>query len=292
MLVSLLRRLGKTAIPCMEGPWKRPEIERFQGLFCKAPDKEQCEGAFVIIADCSSPDRTGDLAAFLEGHPTAIIDHHLSGAYYCGEGPAGPVFADSKAPATTCLIASLAGALGLSLEREEAQLLLLGLCTDTGFFRHVDEKGAEAFEIAAYLIHAGASPKAAFRDMNGGKSLGSRVLLGKVLSRCEGLFGGRLLFSTEPLEETQRWGAEGRDSDSLYQILQNTAGMEAICIVREEEPGRCAVGMRSRDKVDVAAIAAAFGGGGHKNAAGASVQGALADVREFVLAAFAKVFAE
>jgi phosphoesterase RecJ-like protein len=184
------------------------------------------------------------------------------------------------------MILDVIEALGLNLAEEEAKLLFFGLCTDTGFFRHVDERGAETFTCAARLIRAGASPKKTFEAIHGGKKLGSRILLGLILSRAESYYEGKLILSTEAYEETQRFGLEGRDSDTLYQLIQSIAGVEAIAIIRQENPEKCTVGLRSRDRVNVARIAAKFGGGGHKNAAGFSAGGVIEKLRPALIAAF------
>jgi phosphoesterase RecJ-like protein len=126
--------------------------------------------------------------------------------------------------------------------------------------------------------------------MHGGKSLDSRYLLGIVLGRAEPYFGGRLIVSTEEYEDTQRYGLEGRDSDALYQLLQSISGVEAIAIIRQEKPDNCTVGLRSLDSVDVAAIARSLGGGGHKNAAGLSINGIIPEIKTKILAAFKNIW--
>ncbi|AEF84741.1 DHH superfamily protein, subfamily 1 [Treponema primitia ZAS-2] len=284
-LGSVLERLGKEVIPCSAGPFKRGEIKGYEPRFSSGPTDAERSGAAVIILDCSSPERTGDLAPFLKGLPTATIDHHRT-----GETHEFLSYLDPSAPSTTFLVLELIEALGLSPTKEEAELLFFGLCTDTGFFRHVDDQGAETFRCASRLIDAGANPKRVFQAMNGGKTLDSRILMGTILAHAESYFGGKLLFCTETLEDTQRYGLEGRDSDSLYQLLQAVEGVEAIVIIRQESPDNCTVGFRSRDAVDVAAIAAGFGGGGHKNAAGLSVGGVIEELRPQILQAFQKVF--
>jgi phosphoesterase RecJ-like protein len=288
-LASALRRMGKEAVPCSAGPFKRTEIMPYAGLFTAAPGEKERENARVIVVDCSAPHRTGDLAPFLEGLPPAVIDHHAAGDHPASSAE-NPVFLDAAAPSVSFMILLLIEALGLQPTPQEAELLLFGLCTDTGFFRHVGEDGADTFAAAARLIKAGASPKKAFQAIHGGKSLGSRILMGLILARIESFFDGRLLLGFEQYEETRRFGLEGRDSDNLYQLLQSVAGVEAIVIIRQETPENCTAGLRSRSDVDVAAIAAGFGGGGHKNAAGLSVNGTIEELRPKILAAFEKVF--
>jgi phosphoesterase RecJ-like protein len=286
-LCSALGRLGKEAIPCSAGPFKRTEIKPFENLFTKAPGEEERRGARVIVVDCSSLERTGDLEPCLKGLPLALIDHHSAGVQ---PGAETVLFLDPDAPSVTFMILALIEALGLSPGREEAEHLFFGLCTDTGFFRHVDEGGAETFSYASRLIRAGASPKKTFNAINGGKSFNSRILLGIQLSRAEEYFGGKLIYTSEEYEETRRFGLEGRDSDSLYQLLLSSVNVEAIVVVRQETPERCTVGLRSRNQVDVAAIAADFGGGGHKNAAGFAADARIAELKPRILARFEKVF--
>jgi len=283
-LVSVLGRMGKHALACSAGPFKRPEIVPYAPFFVDKPSDGDLEDARVLIMDCSNATRTGDLEPYLKDLPLGIIDHHATSENYGNVS-----YVDSGAPSVTFMVLALVEALGLSPTREEAELLFFGLCTDTGFFRHVDEGGEAVFECAARLVRAGASPKRTFLAMNGGKSLGSRVLMGKVLSRAEAHFGGRLLISTETQEETELYGMQGRDSDALYQLLQSVDGVDAVVLMRQETSDNCTVGFRSRGSVDVAAIAARFGGGGHKQAAGLSVSGRVEDLREQILAAFGEV---
>lgn len=283
-LTSALRRLGKEALPCSAGPFKRPEIQVYAPKFSAAPTGAELAGARVFIMDCSNAGRTGDLAPYLDGLPVAVVDHHAS-----GEAFGSIAFIDVKAPSVTFMTLALIEALGLEPTREEAELLLFGLCTDTGFFRHVEADGAETFEYAARLIRRGASPKRTFFAMNGGKSFESRILMGLILSRAEAHFGGRLLLSYENLEDTERFGLQGRDSDALYQLLQSVAGAQAVVLIRQETADNCTVGLRSGETVDVSAIAARFGGGGHKQAAGLSANGTIPELREKLLSAFSEV---
>jgi phosphoesterase RecJ-like protein len=120
----------------------------------------------------------------------------------------------------------------------------------------------------------------------GGRSLGSRKLLGRVLERAELFFGGRLVLSWETWKDWRELGSE-RDSDMLYQLMLSIAGIEAAAIVREQNDGYCVVGLRSITDLDVGDIARFFGGGGHKKAAGCTVSGDLNDVTEHLLQVFA-----
>ncbi len=125
--------------------------------------------------------------------------------------------------------------------------------------------------------------------MYGGKSLDSRLLMGKILSSAESYFDNKLIVCTESYEDNLRFGYEGRDSDSIYQMLQSVAGVEAMVIIKQETPESCSVGLRSRDSIDVAKIASSFGGGGHKNASGMLVDGSIEQMKQAIIDAFEKV---
>jgi len=288
-LRSVLLRMGKTAMVCSAGPFKRIEIKEYADQFTAILPEISRKETKVIIVDCSGKERTGDLCETLSEFPCAVIDHHAAVTHPPSTNEA-PVYVDSNAPSCAVLIYKVIDALGIELTKEEASLLLFGICTDTGFFRHLTENNAKVFEYTAKLISRGASPKKIYYKINGGKSLSSRILLGNILSRTESFFDGRLLLSYETLSESENFGFEGRDSDSLNQMLLAVENVEAVVIIRQELADNCTVSFRSIDKVDVAQIAASFGGGGHKNASGLSMKGEISFIKQKVLDAFRNVF--
>jgi phosphoesterase RecJ-like protein len=288
-LSLFLKRLNKEAIPCSAGPFKRTEVMPYAGRFISRPGEEERKNARVILLDCSVTSRAGDLEPALEGLPLGIIDHHAAAPE---ENQALAAYLNPGAPSVTTMILDLIEAFGMPPTEEEAALLFLGLCTDTGFFRHVDAGGAGTFAAASRMIAAGANPKAAFQAINGGKTLNSRILMGLVLSRAQAYFSGRLILASEEYQDTQRYGLESRDSDMIYQLLQSVAGVEAMGIIRQESLEQCTVGLRSRDRIDVGTIASTLGGGGHKNAAGLSIAGHIPEVQALLLRAFEAAFAE
>lgn len=281
-LGSWLERRGKTVHLCSMGPWGRPEIadwqSSFEGKIPKVPD-----GAvpLTVILDCSSFERTGFPANVLPDAPVLVIDHHAAGSDF------GDIrFVDPLSPSTTLIIQKLIEIAGDTPTREEAELLFLGFCTDTGFFRHIEAGRSEPLEAVSRLVAAGASPTETFRFMAGGRSLGSRRLLGRVLERAELYFGGRVVIAWETWKDWRELGSE-RDSDMLYQLLMSISGIEAAAVIREQNDGNCVVGLRSITDLDVADIAHFFGGGGHKKAAGCTISGDRHDVTDHLIQIFA-----
>ena len=289
-LQSALIRFGKSAIVCSAGPFKRTELKTYAEKFINIPTEEELSGAKFIIVDCSGIDRTGDeLKDIIGKFPFAVIDHHAA-VTHSPSTKQSPVYVDAASPSCTLLIEKLITALGLELTAEEATLLLFGLCTDTGFFRHLTDKNPDVFEAVTKMVRHGASPKNIYRIINGGKSLNSRILLGRILSRTESFFDGKLVIGHETLEETETYGLEGRDSDNLNKLLLSIEGVEAVVIIRQERVDNCTVSLRSTDNIDVSQIAASLGGGGHKNASGLTIKGIITDVKQIMLESFKNVF--
>ena len=175
------------------------------------------------------------------------------------------------------------------MDKEIADILFFGLCTDTGFFRFLDSDTCEVFEGVSRLVKNGANPRQTYSDINSGKPFSTRKLLGIMLSRAEQYFNGKLIVTYETLEDTNLFGKEGRDSDSLYQLLLSVDGVQAVLFVRQDTDKTCTAGFRSKDVVDVSAIASKFGGGGHKNAAGLSTEGTLDTLLPKIISEFEKI---
>ncbi len=280
----LLKRFDKTTFLMSAGPFKRTEIKKFETLFSEhlpSNHKFTPENTGLVIVDCSGFDRIGDIAGEVENFPFVIIDHHATNTETSPSSLVMPT-----APSTTYIIQVLIEEIAGKVSDEEAEALFFGLCTDTGFFRHLDERSANVFEQASRLVDAGCNPKKHFMQMNGNKPFESRLLIARILNRMQKHYGGKLIVSYELLSDRDEFGLEGRDSDMLYQLIQSIEGVEAICIIRQESPENCSIGFRSLDKVDVSKIATNFGGGGHKQASGAYVEGFVDDLLPKVVEAF------
>ena len=91
------------------------------------------------------------------------------------------------------------------------------------------------------------------------------------------------------MEDTHKFGLEGRDSDALYQLLLSTKDVQAAVFLRQDSPTTCTGGFRSLDSVDVSIIASKFGGGGHKNASGMSCEGKIDTLIPSIVKEFARI---
>jgi len=283
-IATILSALGKKASTHSVGPFDRPEIETFANRFTAVIPDEKLRDAAVIIVDCSTPDRTGALGSQVEGLPTLVIDHHSAGETF---GTAR--YVDDRAPSTTFLVFSLFEELGITVDPETAHLLLFGFCTDTGFFRHLGKGSPETFQTLSRIAACGTSPAEVYMMIYGRRDLSGRKLLGELLVRVESYREGRLLISWQTIEDRRKHEVRQRGEDELYRLLQTVRGAVVVALIKEEGEDRFSVGLRSNPSVDVGRVAASFGGGGHRQAAGFDIPGTLDSVKAVVIKAFANV---
>jgi bifunctional oligoribonuclease and PAP phosphatase NrnA len=283
-MAALLRALGKTASLYSAGPFDRPEIAVYADSFSAVMNGTAEPGRAVIILDCSTPDRTGPLGAAIGDQPCLVIDHHSSGEHF---GTAR--FVEPAAPSTTMLVYRLFDEAGMVPDAETARLLLFGLCTDTGFFRHLSVNGAETFRAVARLAEGGTSTAEVYMMVYGRRELASRKLLAEMLTRVESHWGDRLLLTWQTREDRARLAVTQRGEDEVYRLLQTVAGNVVVALIKEEQDGGFSVGLRSSSSLDVGAIAASFGGGGHKQASGFDIAGTLESVKQTVIGSFASL---
>ena len=268
------------------GPFKRTEIRDKADLFSNVPSflsEPERKKTGLIILDCSEFSRLGEIDGDLSGLDTFIIDHHKTASV------SENCIIDPSSPATATLVQQLYERIIGQPSKDVAETLFFGLSTDTGFFRFLKDDSAEVFKAAARLVEAGANPRQIYDKMTGGKAYSTRKLLGIMLNRAERYYNNKLIVTYETMEDTRKYGQEGRDSDALYSLLLACDGVEAVLFLRQETEHNCTAGFRSRDAVDVSAIAAKFGGGGHKNAAGGSIEGKIETLIPAICKEFAKV---
>lgn len=269
------------------GPFKRTETKSFEKLFKNhfVRQTNQLEDTGLFMVDCSESFRLGDMESQLQHLDCFIIDHHKTAS-----SDETKSIIDSSAPAAACIVQQLVEKTIGKLDKETADILFFGLATDTGFFKFLDENSSDIFILASHLVEAGANPRKTYDFITSGKPFLTRKLLGATLDKTQSYFNGKLIIATETMEDTHNFGSEGRDSDALYSLLLAVEKVEAVVFVRQETDKTCTLGFRSRDEIDVSAIASCFGGGGHKNASGACTTGTIENIIPKLKQEFEKIF--
>lgn len=282
----ILDTMNKPYIMLNAGPFKRNEIKKFAPKFKSAlpfMTQDERNSCGLIIADCSELSRLGDIDGDLKGFDTFVIDHHKTADI---KGTSGII--DPSSPAASCLVQQLFEAIAGKPSKEQAGIFFFGMATDTGFFKYLTEDSAEVFRATSRLVESGANPRKIYQEITGGKQWSTRKLLGIMLSHAERHFNGKLVVTFETMDDTKKFGQDGRDSDAFYSLMLEVENVEAVLFIRQETEFSCTLGFRSKEKCDVSAIAAKFGGGGHKNAAGASTEGKIETLLPLILKEFAK----
>jgi phosphoesterase RecJ-like protein len=235
----------------------------------------------VVAVECPQIERAGFEG--LARLPILNIDHHPDNPAY------GVVnYLDHDSPAVGEMVWRLFGEIGVLPTPDAATNMFVALSTDTGDFRYSNATG-RAFRAAAEMVDAGARPPAVANWVHNNRSLASVRLLGESLRTLRILCDGKLALITADQEAFRRAEAGPEDTEETVNIPRSIAGVQAVAYFKQWEPDLVRVSLRSRGSVDVRAVAASFGGGGHPNAAGCTVKGAVAEVEEKVASAVAKV---
>lgn len=287
-IAAILEHFGKPYQLLSAGPFKRNEVMRWQESFSDTmefQDESERKTSGLFITDCSEIIRLGDIDGDFKGLDTFVIDHHKTSEI----GGELKGYVNPDAPACAFLIQLFYEKLIGDLPAELAKTLFFGICTDTGFFRFLTDNSSEVFAAVSRLVADGADPRTTYREINSGKPYSTRKLLGILLNKAERYLEGRLVVTYESLEDTKKWGLEGRDSDSLYQLMLSAKGVEAVVFLRQDTETTCTGGFRSQDKIDVSVVAAKFGGGGHKNASGMSCNGRVETLIPQIVKEFARI---
>lgn len=233
----------------------------------------------VITVECPQLERSGFEG--LSRLPVLNIDHHPDNPAY------GVVnYLDPESPAVGEMVWRLFGELGVLPSPDTATNLFAALSTDTGDFRYASATG-EAFRAAAEMVDSGAEPPRVANWVHNNRSLASVRLLGESLRTLRILCDGKLALITADQEAFERAGARPEDTEETVNVPRSISGVEAVAYFKQWEPGVVRISLRSRGSVDVRAVAASFGGGGHTNAAGCTIEGELAEIEEMLASAMA-----
>jgi len=232
----------------------------------------------AVALDCDGASRLAGLEAAFGAAPLTVdIDHHR------GLDPFGDIrWIVPAAPATAALVTELGRALELPLTVARATALYVGLIADTGGFRFTNTSPA-ALTLGAELIAAGADPSELSRRVFTIRPLSAALLEGRALGSLEMIADGVLLGMLARDDFTVT-GAPQSATDGLIDSFRDVEGVRVAVLMKESDPGTWQVSLRGNG-VDVATVAAGFGGGGHRFAAGFTTEGSCEQVRARVLAA-------
>jgi len=282
----LLTKLGKKPVVFLESgiPSYLDWVELPCEVLTTAEELSNCCPDQIIVMDCGDAHRSGsimtDFVARSEA-PVINIDHHLHNPMF---GALNLV--DTASSSTGELVADIADALGIAYEGFLGEALYLAISSDTGRFAF-NSTTVRAHEIAAQVISSGLKAGDFNEKLDSDWSINKIKLWAELFANIEIALNGKVAYLTLPKALFERTGTEYSDIESIINYLRKIENVDVAMTVRETETGSKA-SLRSHGAVDVQKMAASLGGGGHKNAAGVSLELPLEKAVDALLATIAQ----
>lgn len=271
-----LERLGKNVhiINEDELPLSTMFLPLSEKFLKEVPTKAKPD--LAVIVDCGELARVGNLVKFIKDKnlPIINIDHHVTNTLF------GDVnIVDNKASSTGEVIYDIFEKYPIKIDKNIALAIYSALIGDTGSF-HYSNTTPKALRCAAKMLEYGISPWFVAENLYENQTRGRIELIKFVLETLyisEDSGYASVEISKDMLDKTKTKLA---DVDGLINYPRSIKGVEVAVQFREIDKTKFKVSFRSKGKVDVAKIAQAFGGGGHKNAAGCELEGNLENVKK------------
>jgi len=278
-LQGLIRKMGKQARVVVRDGFAKPlynipganEVTISDSLPADYPKAYDA----VFTMECPEVERCG--FPILPG-PVVNIDHHLGNTMY------GEVnYLDLDAPSVGEMILQLnRHHLKLPLDRDIATAMYVSLGTDTGFFRYHNTT-LRTFQAAEELVRAGVVPGDVSLWINESVTRGSIRLLGLCLNTMQLTEDGKIATLELPKRFFDEAGATPEDTEGIVNYGRMIEGVLVSALLKEGDDSSTRVSMRAKPGVDVQAIAAMFGGGGHKAASGCTIPLPMGEARKKLL---------
>jgi phosphoesterase RecJ-like protein len=230
-----------------------------------------CDGV-VIVDTCALP-QLEPVVEFLARAPrTLVIDHHAT-RDPIGTRPGDLQVFDETAGAVSLMIAEWIRSIGLEFDEPLATALFVGIATDCGWFRFTNTD-ARTMRMVADLVEAGADASRIHSAIHQQDPPAKLRLIARMLGTLELKADGKLAVMCLRPADFAATGADSGMTSDLVNEASRLGCTEATPLFTEETDGTVRVNFRSKERLDVSALAARFGGGGHARAAGARLRGA------------------
>lgn len=225
----------------------------------------------LLLFDVSSTDRIGVAGKALETAKYSFcVDHHITNPGIARENHVVP-----EASSTCEVLYELLD--DEKITKSTAEALYTGIIHDTGVFQY-SGTSARTMEVAGNLMGKGIDFTKIIKDSFYTKSYAQNQIMGRTIMESIMLLHGKCIMGYVKQKDMKFYGVTGKDLGGIVNQLQNTKGVEVAIFLYETGIQEYKVSMRSNGIVNVAKIAAYFGGGGHVLAAGCTMQGSVYDV--------------
>jgi phosphoesterase RecJ-like protein len=236
--------------------------------------------AVMVACDSASMDRLAMLApAASRARELIWIDHHRS-----NDGLGTIALVDGSASSTCEIVYRLTAAIGGELPAESAVCLYAGLVTDTGRFQY-EVVRPETLRVAADLREHPFDHARLAQVLYEDDRVAYLKLVGTALRRLTVVPEADLVWTYLTRADLASAGVQPSEADDLIDVVRRTREADVAAVIKQQRDGRFKVSLRSRGGHDVSAVAQAFGGGGHRLAAGYTSDDGLPDAVEDLTAA-------
>ncbi|MDO4552512.1 MAG: DHH family phosphoesterase [Bacillota bacterium] len=280
-LCLALRRRGKQAEILLEDAV--PANLRFldRGL-CTYESSLPAEPDVCMAVDCSDPGRFEKRQErFRAGKLRISIDHHVT-----NKGFADIDLVEPGAGATGEIVYRLLCAMGCPIDEETGLALYAAIATDTGNYQYSNTT-KESHLITAALYDSGMDHTIANREIYQTVRPEKVKLTARTMAAMEFFCEGKGVVACVSQKDLKETGAWMEETEGLAEELRNICGVEISCLLKESETGAVKVSLRAKGSRNVAAVSAAFGGGGHPGAAGCTLKGPMEEAKGLIMKAIA-----
>lgn len=268
-----LRSIGKTA-----WIWENPQFTpRYARRLAGLTTGEVAPGAAVISVDLASESLLPLNGEQFAGKTLLSLDHHPSNTGYAAETLVEPQCAGCGE-----LIWDLLLALGVEITQAMAEAIYIAISTDSGCFRFANTT-ARTFRTAAAAVEHGAKIAPINRELFEIKTRGRLQLESRLMARMEFYAEGRVAIACLPQSWVQELEVSEDDLDSISGFPRTIDGVCVGVMIRDSEPGKAKMSVRTAAGYHASEICQRLGGGGHDAAAGCSIPGTLEDGKQAIL---------
>ncbi len=290
-----LQALGRDVVAALSDP-----VPRYAGFL---PGSDRIVSSLpderfdvLLCTDVADVARIGSLylddPARFECTPVLNLDHHRTNPLYGNVN-----LVDAGASSSSEIALQLLTALGAAIDPGTATALFFGIMGDTGAFQN-GATTPSSLEAASQLVRLGADNQKVAFQLFEWKTFGAARLFGRILSGIDLDRRRRIVFATMSQQMLQEEGAAANEMEGVAEYLRGIEESDVVMLMKETPEGEIRVSMRSRPgtdlapakPVDVAAIAAALGGGGHRQAAGCTLPGPSKSARATLIAEYDRLY--
>lgn len=277
-LHNVLCNMGKEADMLIgdEVPERLAFIPTAKKILREIPEGKEYDA--MIFTDLANIERGGDFD--FPKVPSLCIDHHVSNAHYTD-----CLYLQAEYAATAEMLAEIFFDYSLPMDEDAKNALYLGMGTDSGFFKF-ECTSAHTLHMASRLVAAGAKPAWIANHLDVTTKTGMEVYR-RVLDTLHYAAGGKIGLAAMDAKSME---LDGENSDYYVSIPRRVEGVELGVLFKADSEDVTRLSLRSREYIDVAALAAHFGGGGHVRAAGCTIRLPLAEAEAAFLAEAEKLF--